>query len=242
MLAEIISDTVADKALRLWADTHWMIPYGACGAGVVTGDTDPNTSPTWWDDSTDHYVLAWIYYTGYYSPQNSDPHKRYSFFDPLYDPNYDDPAEAAFDHVEVRTGKFDKTPCRLTLNVVKPNYGAVAINPDLRDPADPNTSEEKVLRYTKGTGVVLHAVPIAGKSFSEWSVWGDPNRYPDANYITIRDSNAVLYLVMDKDYLAEATFKCGSGLPPFIAAAFLALAAGVAFRLMSGAVGTRRQG
>jgi hypothetical protein len=83
-LVEIVSDSVADKAVRLWADKHWLVPYGAVGLTVESGDHDPNTSPTWWDDTTDHYILAWIYYTGCYNPHDPDPHRRASFNDPNY--------------------------------------------------------------------------------------------------------------------------------------------------------------
>lgn len=431
---QVVSDSVASKALRLATDGDpFLFLYGQMGVGVVTDDDDPNTSPTWFDEQSDHYALAWVYYTAYLPNGPNNP--PYSFNDPRYDPNYDDPnvdkgyvmimmnadteywtgmgysvqfapshwepshryhdaalkgidffggggaadfrkiwidpndpnwalypnlpagfpfrtppnssfnsyrgpnyggailpywyrsgfwmllqfeldpnrpqypgdpnakylkaavwhgdkydwdgkwllegelsspwrkivggvedpngiiypngewyfgagqvfflvasdkqffngfpADAAFDNIEVRRGKFSPTPCKLTLNVVKPNYGAVAIDPDLRDPTDPNTPDEKKLRYTKGTGIALSAVPISGKSFGGWAVWADPNKYPDANFITIQDSNAVLYLTMDHDYLAEATFKCGSGVEPFVGVVLLALAVGVVVRRLT---------
>lgn len=90
-LAQIVSDTVADKALRLSCDRIFVYPIGAMAAGVVTYDRDPNTSLTWRDDTTNHYVLTWVYYTGYYHPDDPNPNKRYSYNDPNYDPNYDDP-------------------------------------------------------------------------------------------------------------------------------------------------------
>ncbi len=86
------SDSVADTAVNLWADKHFFTQQGATGFYVKCGDTDPNTSPTWWGDATDHYALAWIYYTGYYDPV-ADGHSGY--YDPNYDPNDDDPADDA---------------------------------------------------------------------------------------------------------------------------------------------------
>jgi uncharacterized repeat protein (TIGR02543 family) len=85
----------------------------------------------------------------------------------------------------------------LTLNVVNSNYGTIAVEPN--SPL-----------YAPGTAVTLTATPIEGKSFREWTIWGDPNRYPDANYVVV-DANAVLQLTMDHDYTVEAAFKCGSG-------------------------------
>ncbi len=90
-LAQIVSDSVADNALRLACDKYFVLPWGSLITGVMSLDEDPNTSPTWWDDTTDHYILTWVYYTGYYHPSHTDPNKRYSYNDPNYDPNYDDP-------------------------------------------------------------------------------------------------------------------------------------------------------
>jgi hypothetical protein len=422
-LVEIVSDSVADKAVRLWADRHWLVPYGAVGITVESGDRDPNTSPTWWDDTTDHYILAWIYYTGYYNPHDPNPHRRASFNDPNYDPNYDDPnddtgqvflmmhvddanwtafifhnafcsyhdewgnlpktwairsiaygrpdwpsgdipfreihvetndpgwglypnvpwsglqlwpvsptnpyggpnlggqnidnwersgywmlfqfdhdpnyppgtehgkylrgaiwhgdkydwdgkwllegdlsglwkyepdpnemaywpegsayllvtsmseefgplpAESAFDHIEVRTGKFSNDPRRLRLTIGHSNWGAVNVDPDLRDPNDPNRPDEKLFRYTKGTEVALTARPVSGKSFSGWTIY-DPN-YPGDLSHAATDANAVLYLTMNFNWQVDAAFKCGSGLPPFIAMALLALGIGIALRRLT---------
>ncbi len=85
---QIMSDSVADNAFRIWADRHFFLPQGGCGAYVDTGAVDPNISPAWWDDTTDHYVLSWVYYTGYYDPETAG-HSGYN--DPNYDPNDDDP-------------------------------------------------------------------------------------------------------------------------------------------------------
>jgi hypothetical protein len=86
----------------------------------------------------------------------------------------------------------------LTLSVVHGNYGTVTMEPN------------RAL-YCPNEVVTLTAVPIEGKGFGGWAVWGDPNKYPDGNYIIIQDANTVLHLTMDQDYLAEVTFKCGSG-------------------------------
>jgi hypothetical protein len=403
-LVQVVSDSVADKAVRMWADKHWLIPYGATGLGVDDGDYDPNTSMTYWDDTTDHYFLVWVYYTGYMpSGPNFPP---YSFLDPRYDPNHDDPnddrgeiyvmmhvddanwtgyifhnafntftawnelprlwsitsfcfggrnemyrnfrelytntmdpgwasypnvpwtcmhmkpdsvayegpnlggqdidvwertgywmliqferdpgsasgdpngkylraaiwhgdkydwdgkwilggamtglwkdpmpqspcdpnwywpagkmylvvtssdetdpqgrsefngfpAEAAVDNIEARTGKFSRTPRRLHLTVAHSNWGWIAIDPDLRDPTDPNTPDQKLLRYTDGTEIVLTATPVSGKSFKEWTIY-DPN-YPGDLSHAATDANAVLYLTMNADRQIDAVFKCGSG-------------------------------
>ncbi len=93
--AHIITDTVADKALRLVGhELGFPAGMGTMAAGVASGaDGGLPDDPTWFDDSCDHYVLAWIYYTGYYHPTHPDPNRRFSFNDPSYDPNYDDPNE-----------------------------------------------------------------------------------------------------------------------------------------------------
>ncbi len=85
----------------------------------------------------------------------------------------------------------------LTLNVVKGEYGTVTVEPNLP-------------LYAPGTVVTLTATPIEGKSFNEWTIWEDPNLYPDAQFATI-DGNPVLQLTMNHDYTVEAAFKCGSG-------------------------------
>ncbi|MBN1346298.1 MAG: hypothetical protein JXQ73_26660 [Phycisphaerae bacterium] len=137
------------------------------------------------------------------------------------------PVEGWFDEVEVRTGEFGG-PCLLDLMVTNPNYGKVVINPELPDPNDPNTSSNRLLRYTCGTDVVLVAEPISGKSFNRWTIY-DPNYPDDANYGTF-DSNTVLYLTMNEDIKVEAAFKCGTGLPPFVGMMLLALGLGVLVR------------
>jgi hypothetical protein len=424
-LAQIISDSVADNALRMACDRIFVYPIGAMAAGVVTTDRDPNTSPTWQDDTTDHYALVWVYYPGYYNPHDANPKKRASFNDPNYDPNYDDPnadrgramilmhadesvwtglvfqldfdaqarvgeefphsyhailqsfdfsnisspsamfrrvwiepndphwgsypnlpygytggcphmlpanqsynpyngpdfgganidnwersgfwmlmqfehdpnhapgdpngkflrgamwhgdkydwdgkfmmegelsspglsgwgsqwywpaggvfvlassdewtnyfpADVAYDNVEVRTGRFSKDPRRLVLTLSHANWGTVTVDPDLRDPNDPNTPANRLFRYTNGTEIVLSAEPIGGKTFKEWTVY-DPN-YPGDISHAVTDSNTVLYLTMNADWVVAADFKCGSGIPPFIAFALCALGLGLIVRRRS---------
>ncbi|MBN1346025.1 MAG: hypothetical protein JXQ73_25280 [Phycisphaerae bacterium] len=416
------SDAVADKALRL-AVTGYTIgpaPVGAIAATVDSGDYDPNTSPTFWDDTSDHYMLAWLYYTNAWPDPNNDRgnigllihgddvnwwgfafemdldnkardnwhkhqwHTFHSNLQSLYfvrvlespwnssgwnfrriwidpngvravnsddpntsdpndttwleppernnrltaydttkwlgvninqwersgfwmliqfkqDPNYDSgdpngkflkgaiwqgdkydwdgewmmegelssaywsgdpsgydtplewywpegytgimiqggiewingyPAEGAFDNLEARTGEFDPVPKSLDLRIVNGQYGQVLIDPELTDPNDPNTTSNRLLRYTTGTHVILMAEPIEGKSFNRWVIF-DPNYPGDANFALAIDSNSTLYLTMDEDMIVEAAFKCGSGVPPFIAMALLALGLGVVIRRLS---------
>ncbi len=149
----------------------------------------------------------------------------------------------AFDHVEARTGTFDPNAKHLDLEIKNSKYGQVQIDPDLPDPNDtydPNTvdpndgltfPQERLLRYTTGTEVVLVAQPMVDRSFKNWTVY-DPNYPGDGNYATL-DSNAVLYLTMHADYQVEALFNCGSGLPPFVVMTLLALGLGVVIRRMA---------
>ncbi len=139
------------------------------------------------------------------------------------------PADVVYDDFEGRIGIWNGVARSLKLNVVKPQYGSVAVHPRVVDPSDPNTVDERLFRYTDGTKIVMQATPISGKAFDAWTIWEDPNKYPDSAF-SVTDSNATLYLTMDKSYVVEAAFKCGSGLPPFIAAVFLALGAGIVLR------------
>ncbi|MBN1342963.1 MAG: hypothetical protein JXQ73_09805, partial [Phycisphaerae bacterium] len=123
--------------------------------------------------------------------------------------------ESAFDNIEARTGVFDPDPVHLDLSIINSQYGTVTIDPDLADPNDPNTANDRLLRYTTGTEVVLVAEPVPSKSFNRWLVF-DPNYPGDANYAAVEDSNLVLYLTMDEDKSVEASFKCGSSLPPLM--------------------------
>lgn len=119
------------------------------------------------------------------------------------------PSDVSVDEVEVRTGEFSAAPKRLDLQVVNAQYGTITIDPLLADPNDPNMPEERLLRYTAGTEVVLTAEAVSGRSWKQWTIY-DPNFPGDVAHATT-DTNAVLYLTMDQDYQIEAAFKCGSG-------------------------------
>jgi len=88
---------------------------------------------------------------------------------------------------------------RLTLNVINPTYGEVAVEPNLPE-------------YEPYAVVTLTATPIEGKSFRQFEIY-DPNHPGDANYVTY-DANNPITLVMDRDRSVTAAFKCGTGLAP----------------------------
>jgi len=141
----------------------------------------------------------------------------------------------SINHVECRSdAEFVPVARRLSLQVTNSSYGRIDICPDLPDPCDPNTPDNRLLRYTYGTQVVLHALPNEGKSFKEWIIF-DPNYPGDRNHAII-DNNSILTLTMDQSYSTqtiEAVFKCGSGLPPFIAVALVGLGVAVVIRRLS---------
>ncbi len=138
--------------------------------------------------------------------------------------------DIAFDQIEARTGEFDpNNPGSLNLTVSNDHMGTITIDPDLLDDPNGDPNDLALLRrYTNGTEIVLVAEPFSGKSFKGWVIY-DPNHPGDANYIT-QDTNATLYLTMDADWEIEAGFKCGGGVPPFVAVALLALGFAVAVR------------
>jgi hypothetical protein len=140
------------------------------------------------------------------------------------------PVDAVYDCFEARIGTFTTVSHTVQLQVNQPTYGTVVFSPELLDDPnhDPNSVDE-LRRFTNGTEIAVTATPVSGKTFVGWTIYSDPNKYPDANY-AVTDANSVIYLVMDKDYLLDVEFKCGSGLPPFIAAALLALGVGVVIR------------
>ncbi len=141
------------------------------------------------------------------------------------------PSDIGFDGIEGRTGEFDPDPKGLDLTVSHPENGYVTVDPDGQymrdandpfdpnpfdpntfdpntfDPNDPNTyPEARQWRYTTGTEVVMVAHPWpGGKGFNKWEVT-DP---VDANN-SFADTNAVLYLTMDRDWEVKAKFACGS--------------------------------
>jgi hypothetical protein len=143
-------------------------------------------------------------------------------------PNTGFPADGMFDEIEARTGLFSNVARQLNLTVAHSNWGTIDINPLLPDPTDPNTPDQRILRYTDGTQVVLSATAITKKAFDKWTIY-DPNYPNDPNRATV-DSNAVLHLTMDKDYQIQASFKCASGLEPLLVIGLFAMAAGVVVR------------
>jgi hypothetical protein len=131
-----------------------------------------------------------------------------------------------------------------TLKVAKiksEDYGSVTLDPDLLDDSnniDPNEylagtqpAFDDVRRYADGTGVVMIAMPAEGRGWKKWKVWDDPNHYPDPNY-EASDTNTVMYLTMDKDYVVEAIFSCSvaSGVLPPVGMVLVSLALGVVVR------------
>ncbi len=106
---------------------------------------------------------------------------------------------------------------KLTLSVVNGQWGQVDVEPNVPFFVDSNTP------------VTLTATPTAGRSFGEWMIWADPNRYPDANF-AVTDDNSVLHLTMDRDYQVEARFKCGSGLGSMLPLSVLGLAGAFCLR------------
>jgi hypothetical protein len=67
-------DIVGDyRALRLYADAA-LFPFAVYFGAADDGVYDPNVSTTYWDDTTNHYVLARTYYRGnVYTGDPNDP-------------------------------------------------------------------------------------------------------------------------------------------------------------------------
>jgi hypothetical protein len=154
------------------------------------------------------------------------------------------PADIAYDNIEVRWGYWTSESHTLDLRKIKTeDYGSVTIDPDLLDGViniDPNDFlagtrplYNELRRYTEGTEIVLVADPCDGRSWKKWKIWEDPNDYPNATSV-ISDTNTVLYLTMDKDYVVEAIFSCSesSSLLPPVAIVLLLLSLGVVIRRM----------
>jgi len=141
-------------------------------------------------------------------------------------------SDVKLDNVECRQAIFTNVSHTLDLTVRNASMGTVTIDPDILTDCnniDPNDYDpydySAQRRYTDGTEIVLVATPQSGKSFKEWLIWDDPNRFPDANYC-VTDANEVLALTMDTDYVIEGAFKCGGSLP--LAAGMTLLALGLA--------------
>lgn len=141
------------------------------------------------------------------------------------------PADTKFDDIEFRVGVFTNVSHTLSLTAVNAQYGTVTIDPDwLADPNDP----DGLRAYTNGTELVLVAEPdvAEGRGFKAWKIYeaghsGDPN-------FLVQDTNAVLYLTMDRDWEVQAVFKCSSSsaLAP-VGAVLLLLGSAVVLRRLT---------
>jgi hypothetical protein len=168
------------------------------------------------------------------------------------------PADCSYDELEARIGVF--TNVFRTLTVTMKDCSELTIDPDLlEDPnqafnaIDPNHKDDPnyfeindpnyynppldpslLRRYTNGTAIVLSAVvPKGNKTFKKWVVKG-PNGTGDPLYQIVSDTNEVLYLTMDGDYLVKATCKCGGGgLEPFAGMVLLVLGLAVVVRRLT---------
>jgi len=133
-------------------------------------------------------------------------------------------SDAVFDDIECRWGTF--TNVFRTLTVVMKDCCELGLEPNLAHPGGGNNRQ-----YTHGTAIVLDGVvPCGNKSFKKWTVKG-PNDSGDPAYQIVTDTNEVLYLTMDGDYLVKATCKCGGGgVEPFAAVVLLLLGLGAVIR------------
>ena len=138
------------------------------------------------------------------------------------------PDGGAYDDVEMKWGMFTNVSKNLDLTITNSHMGSIHVCPAIPDPNDPNLPGSRLLRYTNGTPIILTAEPLSGKSLKHWIIW-DPNHPGDSNYVAT-DTNAVLYLTMDADWVIEGAFKCGGSVPPFVAMTLLALGLGVVIR------------
>jgi len=134
------------------------------------------------------------------------------------------PADSKFDNVEAVHGHFIPNP--VTLTVKKKDCDSYCVFPNI---PHPDGGEKR--RYSKGMTVVFDkVVPTGNKVFKKWTIKG-PNDSGDPLYQVVNDTNEVLYLTVDGDYLVKATCKCGGGgVEPFGAMALLVLALAVVIR------------
>jgi len=137
------------------------------------------------------------------------------------------PAEIAVGDFEARVGLF--TNVWRTLTVKMKDCSSLNLEPNV---AHPDGGEKR--RYTEGTPVVLDAVvPVGNKVFKKWTIKG-PNQSDDPNYLIVSDTNEVVYVTMDGDYLVKATCKCGGGgIEPFAGMVLLVLGLGVIVRRLT---------
>ncbi len=224
---------VVDRAGGFWA----VIQFDPTHPNGTGDPNDPNhhyLRAAFWDGDKFDWNGTWDMQVGIISSK-LDPNRwtywtsgvsgvaAYGSQDTNGNPN----ADISFDSIEIRRGYWSNVSHTLKLTVVHPNYGTVNVDPNLVDPNDTT-----IQRYTNGTQIVLTATPIGGKLFRAWTIWDDPNRYPDANF-AVDDANTVLYLTMNRDYAVEADFKCGSGLAPLLGVGLLALSLAVVIRRCS---------
>jgi len=137
------------------------------------------------------------------------------------------PADMKYDNVEARTGLFNGVARTLTVKLK--DCCDLNLDPNL---PHPDGGEKR--RFTEGTTLVLDTVvPCGNKVFKKWTVKG-PNDSGDPLYQVVTDTNEVLYLTMDGDYLVKATCKCGGGgIEPFAGVILLVLGLGVAIRRLA---------
>jgi len=144
------------------------------------------------------------------------------------------PSDVAYDSMESRWGWYTNTSRKLTLKLK--DCCELHVCPDLlEDPNhDPNDIEGELRRYTLGTAIVLDSVlPCGNKVFKKWIIKG-PNDASDPGYQVVTDTNEVLYLTMDGDYLVKATCKCGGGgVEPFAVAVLALLGLGGIIRRLT---------
>jgi len=132
--------------------------------------------------------------------------------------------DVKYDHIESRWGYF--TNVSRTLTVKLKDCSSLNLEPNL---AHPDGGDKR--RYTQGTSIVLDTVvPVGNKVFKKWTVKG-PNESSDPLYQIVSDTNEVLYLTMDGNYLVKATCKCGGGgIEPFAGMVLLVLALALTVR------------
>jgi len=192
-------------------DGGWVVGRDMTGWDP-DGDPDPKTS--WWPEQA-YNASGWSGMASYGNAETGIT------------------ADLVFDSVEARTGVFTNTSRTLTLKMK--DCCDLTVDPDLLDDltGDPNNLNA-LRRYTDGTAIVLSGVvPVGNKVFKKWTIKG-PNDSGDPLYQVVTDTNEIVYLTMDGDYVAKATCKCGGGgIEPFAGIVLLVLGVGVAIRRLA---------
>jgi len=142
-------------------------------------------------------------------------------------------SDVAYDDFEAKCGYYKQElwkTCALTIKMK--DCASLTVSPDFLD--DPNNDPNdlgELRRYYKGSPILLDAVvPVGNKVFKKWTIKG-PNDASDPAYQIVTDTNQVLYLTMDGDYLVKATCKCGGGgIEPFAAVVLAVLGLGLLIR------------